>query len=141
MAHAAFSPEWAQAYGERIKASEAYKKAAASWEWPLVLNLTADPSLGITEDAGVYLDLMHGECRDARLATDEDRQTAPYVLSADAYTWKQVMERKMEPISAMMRGKIKVTKGSIVTLARYVAAAKCLVDCATEVDTIFPEGL
>jgi len=141
MGYAAFSPEWVQAYAGKIRASEVYKKAAASWEWPLVLVMSKDPSLGLPEDVGVYLDLMHGDCREARVATPDDIERAPYVLTADAYTWKQITDGKLDPIGAMMRGKVKVTRGSLVTLARYVAAAKALVDCAAAVETIYPEGL
>lgn len=141
MGYTWFGEEWIAAFSERIKHSADYKKAAAAWEWPLVFMASQDPSLGMTEDMGVYLDLYHGECREARAATPADAESADYVLTADPFTWKQVLDRKLEPISAMMRGKIKVTRGSIVTLARYVAAAKCLVDCATEVETDYPEGL
>ena len=141
MAYAAFSDEWARAFGERIRSNEAYRRAAASWEWPMIFLVRQDPQLGIREEMGVYLDLYRGECREARTATAAELASAPYVLSADAYTWKQVLDGKLEPIGAMMRGKVKVARGSLVTLARYVVAAKCLVDSATEVPTDFPEGL
>lgn len=141
MTYAAFSEEWCQAYGERIRASEAYRRSAATWEWPMVYIVTKDPSVGINEDLGIYLDLFHGECREARAATPADLQSAPYAIQADPYTWKQVLDRKVEPISAMMRGKLKLVRGNLVTVARYVTAAKHLVDAACEVPTEWPEGL
>lgn len=141
MSYAAFSDEWCKAYGDRIRANEAYKKSAASWEWPMVYIVTKDPSLGIGEDLGIYLDLFHGDCREAREATPLEMQTAPYAISADPYTWKQVLDRNLEPISGLMRGKLKLVRGSLVTVARYVTAAKHLVDAACEVPTVWPEGL
>ena len=51
-----------------------------------------------TRDRAIYLDLWHGECREARAATEEDLEKAPYVVSADPYTWKLIFERKLEPI-------------------------------------------
>lgn len=136
-----FTDAWARAWGEQLQTNQAYKAAAKNWEWPLVLTLKADPSLGIPEDRSVYLDLFHGDCREARAATRDESQQVPYVISADAYTWKQVLIGKLEPISSIMRGKLKLVKGSMATLAGYVLAAKELVNSACEVDTLFPEGL
>jgi putative sterol carrier protein len=136
-----FGSEWTQAFGEKIRASEAYKEAAKTWEWPLFLMLQADPSLGIPEDRLVYLDLWHGECRQARVGTRDDLERTPYIISADAYTWKQVLTRKLEPIYGIMRGKLKLVKGSMGTLAGYVLAAKELVMATTQFETRFPEGL
>lgn len=141
MAHTMFSGEWARAWGERINANERYRDAAGSWEWPLVLSVQADPAFEIPEDRAVYLDLYRGECREAREATAADLDAAPFAIRSDAVTWKQVLDGKLEPIMGLMRGKLKLTKGSMATLARYVRAAKELVRSAQEVDTDFPAGL
>lgn len=141
MSHELFGPEWAGAYREALQKSEAYRKAASTWEWPLVLKVAADPAAGLPEEKAVYLDLWHGDCRDARVATEADLQEAPYVVSADMYTWRQVMAKKIEPINGLLLGKLKLTRGRIAELAAYVMAAKHLVEAATQVDTTFPEGL
>lgn len=141
MAHLMFSGEWAREWGERINANADYRDAARGWEWPLVLSVQADPSLEIPEERAVYLDLYRGECREARAASKEDMDSAPFAIRADAYTWKQVLDGKLEPIMAIMRGKLKLTKGSMATLAGYVRAAKELVRSAQEVETAFPPGL
>ena len=138
MAYEIFCADWAVAYRASLHESEAYKKAATSWEWPLVLRVTVDPAQGIPRDLAVYLDLWHGECREARVASKEDMESAPYVVSADAYTWRQVLDKKMEPISGIMRGKIKLVRGSVITLAGYIPAARYLVEAATHIDTRFP---
>ncbi len=141
MAYPFFSQEWAVAYGEKLRANEAYRKAAATWEWPMVLRVTKDPRYGLEEDQAVYLDLYRGECREARAATPEDLESAPYVVSADAYTWKQIVDGKLEPIGGIVRGKLKLTRGNLLKLATYVQAARELVNTATQVETAFPEGL
>lgn len=138
MAYELFSAEWVEAYKEALGRSEEYRKAAAKWEWPLVLKVQKDPSAGIADDLAVWLDLWHGECRAARVATPSDLETAPYVVTADLYTWKQVLDKAIEPIGAIVRGKIKLARGSIITLAGYVSAAKYLVEAATAIDTSFP---
>lgn len=136
-----FTEEWAHVWGERINANPEYAAAARSWEWPLVFIVQADPSLEIPEERGVYLDLYRGECREARAATKEDVDSAPFAIRGDAHTWKRVLDGELEPIMAIMRGKLKLTRGSMATLARYVRAAKELVRSAQQIDTAFPPGL
>lgn len=141
VAHPFMSDAWARAYGAQIQASADYRRAAATWEGAIVLKVLADPALGIPAGRGIYLDLYHGECRAAREATADDLAEAPYVITADAYTWKQVIDKRLEPIAGLLHGKLKLERGDMVTLARYVEAAMHLVDAATRVETVFPEGL
>jgi putative sterol carrier protein len=133
-----YSDEWAKAVAGVIAASDSYKQAARTWEGSMVFTLQADPSLGVAENRSVFFDLWHGECRDGRSATPADLEAATYIISADAYTWQQVMEGKLEPIAGLMRGKLKLARGNMAVLARYVLAAKELVRSATQVDTEFP---
>lgn len=134
-----FTEEWAAAWGRQINASGAYRLAAQTWKWPIVLTLREDPALGLCERS-IYLDLFKGECREARSATPEDFEAVPYVLSAEAATWKQVLDGDLEPIPGIMRGRIRLIRGSLATLLPYVLAARELVCAATRVGTRFPEG-
>jgi putative sterol carrier protein len=133
-----FSDEWAHASMHVIRESHGYKNAAKTWEGSMVFTLQADPGIGVPEPRSVYFDLWHGDCRNARAASKEDVDNATYVISADAFTWKQVLEGKLEPIAALMRGKMKLARGNMAVLARYVLAAKELVACATQNETAFP---
>jgi putative sterol carrier protein len=133
-----YSEEWAQAAAAVIASSDAYKQAARTWEGSMIFTVQADPSLGIAENRSVFFDLWHGECRGGRVASAEDIASATYIVSADAFTWRQVLEGKLEPIAGLMRGKLKLVRGNMAVLARYVQAAKELVHAATQVDTEFP---
>jgi putative sterol carrier protein len=73
---------------------------------------------------------------DAAGATDD----ASYLIEADPYSWKRVLEGELDPIAGLMRGKLKLRRGSVVALARYVGAARELVRAAGRVETSFPEG-
>jgi putative sterol carrier protein len=133
-----FSQAWADAAATAIRASVSYPKAAATWEGAIVFKLQADPSLGVPEDRSAFFDLWHGECRSAQAATATDLESAAYIIAADAFTWQQVMAGKLEPIAGLLRGKLKLHKGNVATLARYVTAAKEMVVCAATVPTRFP---
>lgn len=140
MAHEIFTGDWARAWCEELAASEAYAEAAEDWEGALVLRVRADASYGIEEPRSVWVDLHHGACRGARSADEEDVDEVPYLIEADPYSWKRVLDGDLDPISGLMRGKLKLERGSVVELARYVKAARELVRAAGRVDTSYPEG-
>ena len=135
-----FTPEWAVAWGREINASDAYRLAAQTWKWPVILTMKEDPAHGVPERS-IYLDLLKGECREARSAAPEDFEATPFVLTADSKAWKQVLQGELEPIPAIMRGRVRLLKGSLATLLPYVLAAKELVSAAGRVETRFPEGI
>jgi putative sterol carrier protein len=141
MARELFTLEWAEAWRDQILANSAYQAAARTWCWPLVLVMRADPGLGLPDERSIYLDLYQGDCREARVATAADLEQTPYLLSADPRTWRQVLERQLEPIPGLMRGKLKLVRGSLASLLPYVMAAKELVESATRIETSYPGEL
>lgn len=151
MAPEVFTGAWAEAWCRAINASEAYRAAAGAWEGAIVLRVSADPSFGLPEARAVRMDLWHGECRGATAVAPSgasadsssdaaDEGEAPYLIEADPYSWKRVLEGELDPIAGLMRGKLKLRRGSVVELARYVGAARELVRAAVRVETSFPEG-
>ncbi len=138
MAHEVFTDDWAIAWMSELNQSESYQKAAQTWEWPLVLVMEADPDEHIPAERSVYVELYHGRCLSAHVASAEDLATAPYVITADPYTWREVMEGKLEAITGLMRGRLVLTRGNMVVLARYVAAASELVKAASRIESVFP---
>jgi putative sterol carrier protein len=95
----------------------------------------------LPEERAVYLDLFQGDCREARTATAADLAAVPYVIAADPSTWKRVLERELEPLTGLMRGKLRLAKGSVASLIPYLSAAKEMVLSATRIETLFPEAL
>ncbi|WP_038058367.1 SCP2 sterol-binding domain-containing protein [Thermus amyloliquefaciens] len=126
-----FSPAWAEAYCQKLNESEAYKKAAATWEGSLALRVRPDPSLGFPEGVAVVLDLWHGACRGVRVV--EGEAEADFVIEADLATWREVLEGRLEPLMGLMRGFLELKRGSIAALAPYAQAAQELVKVAREV--------
>lgn len=137
MAHSIFSDSWTVAWAAELVASEAYQRAARTWEGSIVLSLI-HPDGG---EQAAYVDLWHGECRAARAAGADDLETADYLIRADLANWRRVMEGELEPIFALMSGRLKLARGSLARLLPYVEASKELVAAAGRVDTEMPEGL
>jgi putative sterol carrier protein len=131
------SAEWVEEFKKQINSSEGYKKAGATWTAGVVALVTsAKPEIGIKEDVGIWLDLHHGVCRDAKIVTVEDAQKAPFCITGDYARWKQVIKKELEPVKGMMQGKLKL-KGDLPTIVRYVKASQELVECTTRIETKF----
>ena len=136
MAEPIFSQTWVDAWARELAASAPYRQAAQTWEGSVLLETPED---GDSPWQAVFLDLWHGECREAKTAAEADRDRADYVLSASLPIWRRVLEGELEPILAIMTGKIKLARGSIARLTPYMAASKELVAAASRVDSWFPE--
>ena len=89
---------------------------------------------------GVYLDLHDGVSRSARLATAHDYAGARYVLSATLAVWHEMLSGMLAPTMAILRGKLKLTKGSVAELMPHVQAAQALVRVAAEIEIGLKSG-
>lgn len=58
------SVEWTAAYKDAINANPRYKSAGKDWTHGAVsMIVKADPSVGINEDLGMWLEVHQGECK------------------------------------------------------------------------------
>ena len=135
-----FTQPWASAFCEAVNASTAYREAAKSWTWPLALVLDRAPELGYPADVAILLDLQRGECRSARVLSADELEAAapPFRVSGDFAAWKEVNSGQLDPITAIMRKRLRLT-GSLATIMLHARSAKLLVDCASAVPTEFPD--
>ncbi len=131
------SEEWLEAYGNELRAKPDYKEAGKIWIYGVVvLIVNTKPDIGVNEDFRMYLDLHEGECRECRLCTAEEAEGQPFVISGEYERWKSVVKAELEPVKALMQGKLRL-KGDLPTIVRTIEAAKAMVKCATFVDTVF----
>lgn len=133
-----FTQSWAEIWKDEINKSEMFRKYGATWEWPIALKMNADPASGLNEDRAVYLDLWHGECREARAAKQEDLNTVPYMISGDIEVWKKILNKQLDSTAALMTRKTKLERGNILKLSKYSNASKHMVEAATLVPSKFP---
>lgn len=133
---AIFTAEWAQAYQEALNANEDYADAGSDWEGSMAFMARADPGQGLEEDRAVTLDLWHGECREVDVVEgDKAQDAADYVIAGSLSTWYDVLDGKLQPLKALMFGKLKLKKGKLKDLLPYTRAAKEMVESAQEVPT------
>lgn len=129
------SDAWAKALMQELNNSAAYANAAKKWEGDFYFIINKGD--GMPEDAYLYMDLWHGECRDAFKADDSGQKSPVFELSAPVKTWKGVLNKKIDPIQGLMTRKLKL-KGPMVKVMKAPKAAIELVECATKIDTDWP---
>ncbi len=135
------SDEWVAAYRELINESEEYREAAHDWEGAVVYHFQTEPDKHLAEDVYGWFDLWHGECREAKQVEAEEAKSAEMIVSAPYSIWKQVLRKELEPMKAVMQGRLKLT-GDLAKAVRYTKASIVLQDIASKVpDTEFLDEL
>ena len=74
----------------------------------------------------MFLDLYHGECRDAKFIKDSDDEPHEFQILATEEDWHDLMTGKIEESKALMSGKFKIT-GNISKLMRFPKAAAYII--------------
>ncbi|MCO5186254.1 MAG: SCP2 sterol-binding domain-containing protein [Anaerolineae bacterium] len=135
MTYEFMSNGWAKAYQDILNHSAAYRDAAANWEGDfyfvcLPLETTSTPLCA-------YLDLWHGECREAAHVTDQAVRKPEFVISATLPVWQDVLSGKLDPIKGLMSRQLKL-QGNMIKVLKAPKAAVEMVNCAMLVDTTWP---
>ena len=129
------SEEWMVALKDELNKSDGYRDAAKTWEGDFYWVVTGMPD----EPAEVYLyvDLWHGECRDAFRVAEAAAKTPEFVIEATYPVWHKVVDKKIDPIQGMVTRQLKL-KGNLLKIMKAPKAATELVLCATRVSTDWP---
>ncbi|HNS03264.1 MAG TPA: SCP2 sterol-binding domain-containing protein [Anaerolineae bacterium] len=127
------SDEWAAAFKDALNNSAAYKAAAETWEGDFYF--IAELANG--EQRTLYLDLWHGDCREAYVVADPASKSPEFEVSGKIPAWKKVIEKKVDPIQGLITRQLKL-KGNMAKVLKSVKAAQELVNSATTVPTEFP---
>jgi putative sterol carrier protein len=139
MSHLFPSETWAAAYQSAVNANPRYKVAGKEWtHGKVALVVKADAGLGLERDMAVLLDVNAGTCHAATYTTGEAaREGAAFAVEGPYDNWKQLIVENQDPIKALMQGKLKLTKGHLPTIIRYVESSKQLLSSAQAVATEF----
>lgn len=130
------SDEWIKAAMTEVNGSPAYKEAAKSWEGDLIFVVTAVPDE--RQQVHLYMDLWHGECRDAYEVVDNSGQKSEFTITAPLPVWRKVLEGKLDPIRGLMSRQLKM-KGNMMKVMKAPKAAVELVNSCAQIDTAWPE--
>lgn len=129
------SDAWVKELMKIANNSSTYQSAAAKWEGDLVFTVQKGP--GLPEDKYLYMDLWHGECREAKELQSADEEDAEFEISAPLVTWRKVLEGQLDPIRGISSRQLKL-RGSMMKILKSPKAAIELVNCARQVETTWP---
>ncbi len=133
------SAEWTSAFKDAVNANSAYRQAGKDWVHGKVAYVVkADPRLGTERDMAMVLDLHQGICRGADYVDGETAQSAEFVIVAEYPKWREVLSGDVDPTKAMMQNKLKLQKGHLPTIVKFVVASKELVRSALAIPTQYP---
>ena len=131
------SKEWAEKFCEELNKSETYKNSARGWTWPILFKVKDLPEELRSEFAnkspGFLVDLNNGTCRGVKWYEDASEADAPFILVASFNDWLDVIKGKINPVTAIVRRKLALEKGSVATIMRFPVAALEMVKAAQRV--------
>jgi len=137
MAYIFPSEEWVAQLRAKINSSAAYASSAKTWEGDF--HFIVEPTGTMKEPVKLYLDLWHGQCRDAYLVKAEDDKKPEFIIAGSLETYRRIFDKKLDPIQALMSRKLKL-QGNMGKVMRAVKATLDLVNCAASVDTTYPNA-
>lgn len=135
----AFSEDWARTWCQALNADPAFRAAATTWAGDVTLVMTQSSAPTAPQQA-VRVEIRYGECLTAQPAADADLTEASYVLTATGAAWKELLAGRQNPLTALMTGKLRLTRGSLMALMPYAAMARELIRLAIEMNASIPEG-
>jgi putative sterol carrier protein len=126
------SAGWAELFKRALNDNPAYAQAAAAWEGDLMFEVLPDAQA--TNGPGIYLDLSHGQCKEARFVPDASTVSPEFVFRATRENWQKILRHEIDPVKAFLGGTIKMT-GNPAKIMRFIAAAKELIETAAGLPT------
>ena len=125
------SEAWTQAYKDALNKCPTYRRAGRTWIFGSVaIVIQGDPSVGIEDDTGMILDVHAGQCLGATLVNGiHEALKAEFVITATYERWKDVIQGRLDPI--------KLSKGHLPTIIRFVESCRQLVASTSKVPTEF----
>ncbi|MFQ5420851.1 MAG: SCP2 sterol-binding domain-containing protein [Anaerolineae bacterium] len=127
--------DWIKALMTEVNNDEAYRTAAKDWEGDFCF--VVERGQGVPEPIYMYMDLWHGECREAYKVADPASKDPAFVMNAPMGTWRKVFDKKLDPIRGLMSRQLKL-KGNMMKVMKAPKAAIALVECCTRIETEYP---
>ncbi len=129
------SDNWAKALKDVVNSDADYAQTAQNWEADVIFHV--EPDNLVPKPVLMYVDLWHGQCRDAYEVASLDDKKAAFVLAAPASVLIRIIQGKLDPMQAMITRQLKV-HGSMVYMMKNVPTVLKFVKCASKVDSEFP---
>lgn len=125
--------QWVQDYVKALNDNPAYLDAAKNWEGDFIF--TIFPEGNLDHEIKFFLGLNHGKSTGGKVIKEgEEEPKAEFKVSGKYNNWVKVLTKKLDPVQALMQGKLKLT-GNMGKVMRAVKAAQELVNTLSMANT------
>jgi len=127
-----FSQPWAEAWREALASSRELADAARGFHGKVAFVVGA----GSPGDAGraVAVEIADGRVVDAGAVPVPEAHNARFALAAEADVWTGILDGSLEPAGAVLSGKVRLLRGSLLTITPHLALARELLRAARRVN-------
>ena len=133
-----FSAEWCKTWEEKVRASKVFAEYNKRWQGDIGCVMHKDAAANIPEDQYLYLDFEDVVVNGIRMVDKETAENSKFVISGPYVRWKQVANKELDAVKAMMQGKLKL-KGNLPYVVKYLKGVQEAIRCLTEVASRFPD--
>lgn len=134
------SGEWAQAWVDTCNADEQFIVSGEGWCGAVACVVRADEQWQL-ETQHLRLDGQDGHWNDYAIGPDAGLTLDTlFVLTAGYSTWKALIRQELNPIRAMVQGRVRVS-GQLSAVLRWSRQIVIMTQLAGRVDTTFPDEL
>ena len=127
------SNEWTQVFKDQLNANPTYAEVAKNWEGDICFQIEWPDG---QPPALLYMDLWHGQCREAFQVTADRAINPAFRLAAPLGNFIKILRGELDPMQAMVTGKLKV-QGNMVMLMRNIPTVLEFVRTAKQIETDF----
>jgi len=128
------SDAWIKALKDVLNSDAEYAQIAHNWEGDIVF--LVEPDSPQSRPICMYIDLWHGQCREAGELVSPNQKKAAFTLSATLPVFTKIVQGKLDAMQAMITRQLKVT-GSMVYMMKNVPTVLKFVKCTQKVETVF----
>ncbi len=137
------TPEWFDAFMNRLKTDEKYRESAKNFEGSLLFRCQADPEVHelLKNDLCFWFDPYHGEIRSWKTLPPGETAEATWEIIASYKNWKAAAKGELDVKKAVLLTRQIKVKGKVTALLKHLSAATRTISVLSEMtgEFIFPD--
>lgn len=126
-----FSRPWAEAWRKTLASSREFAAASRGFRGSVAFVVTGD-SPG-DEGRAVAVEIADGHVVTAATVPVTEAHNARFALGAEPHVWRGILDGSLEPAGAVLSGKVRLLRGSLLTITPHLALARELLHAARKV--------
>ncbi|MEO0248339.1 MAG: hypothetical protein ABIN58_02125 [candidate division WOR-3 bacterium] len=136
------TPEWLEESGRIYRSNPEMEEKLKKISAKVCFRVKAEPAWGIEKDIIFGTFIENGRLTKIGFFSEEEaKREAEYLMAATPQEWKKVLRKENKFLADFMLGRIKLEKGSKVTILSLAPYAPLLIDALTQVQLQFPDEM